>query len=384
MYTVRNQAVAEKIMSDCRTWRIWLENTETGAAVMGDHIMDADSQQNSTSLSDDIELGAVCAQSWTVNVTGTTENFVGKEYRLYFYLKDFTHGTTTYGDLKTYTCGALKGLTIAQIKTLGEVLEGELIPMGVFTCVKAPRSGDGRQLVLYDKLYFADRVYERKVSMPAYASDIEKDVCRQLGMGCKGSSISGDLHDSEGAALIGSDGLRLRAASYDFTISKIAAGTTCRQMLSYIASARGHFGTVDRSGAYMTRWYTKCGYTVSGDTADEPTVSEKPNQIVGIVCKVSESTTLSKIVNDGKGRILEFENPYMNKSLLESLFSRIRNYTWYTSQLHHRLGDPRLDIGDVVSCEDCEIPVTGLAFSYDGGLSADISAVGLNEEEQII
>ena len=30
------------------------------------------------------------------------------------------------------------------------------------------------------------------------------------------------------------------------------------------------------------------------------------------------------------------------------------------------------------------IPVTGLAFSYDGGLSADITAAGLNDEEQLI
>lgn len=88
--------------------------------------------------------------------------------------------------------------------------------------------------------------------------------------------------------------------------------------------------------------------------------------------------------NESKGRILQLSCPYMNRSLLDSLFSRVKNYTWYTAQFRHRLGDPRLDVGDVVTYSGAAIPVTGLAFSYDGGLSADITAAGLNDEEQLI
>lgn len=382
MYEVNDQTVADMIESSCRTWRVWLENTETGEVLFGDTIMDAKSRQDSTSHSDDIDLGAVCAQSWTVNVTGADENFVGREYKLYFYLKDFANSRATYGDLKIYSFGRLAKMTCSRVKTLGEIMCGELIPMGTFTCAKAPRSGDGRQLSLYDKLYFADKTYERGVPLPAYASEIERDVCARLGLECGGSSLSGDLHGSDGAALFGAGGVRLRAANYDFIIEKIADGTTCRQMLSYIASARGHFGVVDRFGRYVTRWYTDQNYEISLDTADEPTVSEQPNKITSIVCTSGDSRL--EISTGAQGRTIEFENPYVDESLLGSLFMRVRNYTWYTSQLHHRLGDPRLDIGDVVTCAGYEIPVTGLAFSYDGGLSADISAVGLNEEEQII
>lgn len=53
-----------------------------------------------------------------------------------------------------------------------------------------------------------------------------------------------------------------------------------------------------------------------------------------------------------------------------------------------RLGDPRFDVGDVItyvsdSGESYDIPITNIGFNFDGGLSADISAVGLSVEEQL-
>ena len=55
--------------------------------------------------------------------------------------------------------------------------------------------------------------------------------------------------------------------------------------------------------------------------------------------------------------------------------------------MYHRLGDPRFDIGDVVTytngADSYDIPITNLGFTFDGGLSADISAVGLSVEEQL-
>lgn len=85
--------------------------------------------------------------------------------------------------------------------------------------------------------------------------------------------------------------------------------------------------------------------------------------------------------------MLEFENPYMTESLLQSLWRRIGGFSWYTAELYHRLGDPRFDIGDVVTytngADSYDIPITNLGFTFDGGLSADISAVGLSVEEQL-
>jgi hypothetical protein len=80
--------------------------------------------------------------------------------------------------------------------------------------------------------------------------------------------------------------------------------------------------------------------------------------------------------------VLEFENPYVDAQLLSTIFSRIKRMNWYTCQVTHRLGDPRLDTGDIVTAGGCAIPVTDLRFSFDGGLMAEVGATGLNETEQ--
>lgn len=382
MYTVSDE-LAALITSPCRSWRITLTDLTASRSLTAEEIFTATSDRESTSLSDDIELGAVCSQSWTVDIADSGGGYVGHMFRLSLSIADPEGGALTWGKLKEYKFGRLKTLTIARIKQLGGMI-GEPIPMGVFICTKAPRNGTGRELTLYDMLYFADREYKCSLKLPASAEDIEHDVCRQLGVDCKGGAVSGDLQESGGADLLSADGAQLVAASFDFTIPTIAAGTTCRQMLGYIAAARGHFGYIDREGAYCTRWYTSAR-EITASEADEPTLSESPNVIVGVVCNIADDTRMTAGETDeSKGRILQLTCPYMTRSLLDSLFSRVKNYTWYTAQFRHRLGDPRLDVGDVVTYSGAAIPVTGLAFSYDGGLSADITAAGLNDEEQLI
>ena len=67
MYTVSDE-LAALITSPCRTWRILLEDLTTARTLTAEAIFTANSDRESTSLSDDIELGAVCSQSWTVNI----------------------------------------------------------------------------------------------------------------------------------------------------------------------------------------------------------------------------------------------------------------------------------------------------------------------------
>ena len=89
--------------------------------------MSADSSMQATSLSDDIELGAVCSQSWNMTISDTETAFLGKEYDTYLYLVDYeTNG----------------------------ILADEKIPMGRFTCVKSKKSGGSVQLTMADRYIF--------------------------------------------------------------------------------------------------------------------------------------------------------------------------------------------------------------------------------------
>ena len=384
MYKVSDEAVSERIESYSRTWRIMLETADE--VIMGDSIMNASGALQSTSLSDDIELGAVCAGEWTVEIYGSDKKFLGKEFELSLYLVDYEHGYTLYSDLTPYTLSELGRLTVEQVGRLGEILGAERIPMARLTCVRSKKSGASTELTLADRLYFSDREYTPTVRLPASGKAIEDDICSQLGL-ANGNSYSSEpyLFDRQSRRLFDSNGLRLRASSFDFTIKQVAKGTTMRQMLGYIASMHGQFGFVDRFGRYVRKWYGASVKTLDPNTIDLPTLSEQQNVITGIVCTVSDSQVLT--LGNGSGRVIEFENPYMTRELLASIWFRVGGDAWYTTDLYHRLGDPRFDIGDVVTYEGSEqayeIPITGLDFSFDGGLSATITAVGISVEEQI-
>ena len=385
MYTT-STTVSSRIESYCRTWRMWLENDES--VIMGDNIMSATSDVQSTSLSDDIELGAVCSQSWALQINDAEARFLGNEYDLSLYLADLTGGTT-YSTLEAYTYAELSKLTVEQISKLGEVLDDEKIPMGRFTCVKSKKSGGSVQLTMADRLYFSDKPYVPHIPMPNWNKAVEDDICRQLGLQ-NGNDYTEVrlLRDKNGRRLIDKNGKVLYSKYFYFKVSSVPKDVTMRQMLSYLASAQGQFGYVDRFGRYVRKWYGSSVKTLDNNTIDLPTLSERQNAIVGIICKVSDDVTLSLGVTDTtQGRVLEFENPYMTESLLQSLWRRIGGFSWYTTELYHRLGDPRFDIGDVVTytngADSYDIPITNLEFTFDGGLSADISAVGLSVEEQL-
>ncbi|WP_410079752.1 hypothetical protein, partial [Ruminococcus sp.] len=173
------ELVAQRIESYCRTWRLWIDNAE--GVISGDSIMSADSSMQATSLSDDIELGAVCSQSWNININDVDTKFLGKEYDLSLYLADFT-SETTYSTLEAYTYAELSKLTVEQISKLGEVLDGERIPLGRFTCVKSKKSGGNTEVTFADRLYFSDKTYVPKVKLPAWSKAVEDDICKQLGL----------------------------------------------------------------------------------------------------------------------------------------------------------------------------------------------------------
>lgn len=385
MYTV-SDIVSSKIESYCRTWRMELE--DTNSILTGDKIVSASSTAQSTSISDDIELGAICSQSWNININDVDTKFLGKEYDLSLYLADFT-SETTYSTLEAYTYAELSKLTVEQISKLGEVLDGERIPLGRFTCVKSKKSGRNTEVTFADRLYFSDKTYVPHIPMPNWNKAVEDDICRQLGLQ-NGNDYTEVrlLRDKNGRRLIDKNGKVLYSKYFYFKVSSVPKDVTMRQMLSYLASAQGEFGYVDRFGRYVRKWYGKPVKTLDNNTIDLPTLSERQNAIVGIICKVGEDVTLSLGVTDTtQGRVLEFENPYMTESLLQSLWRRIGGFSWYTTELYHRLGDPRFDIGDVVTytngTDSYDIPITNLGFTFDGGLSADISAVGLSVEEQL-
>lgn len=369
MYQVESDLLVARIESYSRSWRMALVR-EPDILIMSDQIISATSSQQSTTLSDDIEIGAICSGEWSMTLDGISDTLLGAEMDIYIYITD-PEG--------------------------GEIYESELIPFGKMTCVKSLKRGASTEITLADKLYFSDRLYTPSdtITYPTTGKAIEDDICAQLGLE-NGNDYTGRpyIFDVNGKRLFDSQGRRLRSAPFDFEIAKkdMPKDVTYRQMLSYIASAHGQFGYVDRFGRYMRKWYGSSVKTLDPNTIDLPTLSEQLNTVAGIYCKVGEleGEPLAFSFGDitgATGRVLEFESPLMTEELLQSLWHRVKGTSWHTTELYHRLGDPRFDIGDVVTYEGSEqtydIPITSLDFTFDGGLAANITAAGISVEEQI-
>ncbi|MCQ4877811.1 hypothetical protein NE658_09925, partial [Ruminococcus bicirculans] len=113
MYTIASNEITSRIENYKALWGMWIEDAQSEAPVAYDGIQNVQTDIQSTSLSDDIELGAVCSQSVTAELVDDGTKYLGNEYVFSLYTKDATSSDTN----------------------------DEKIPMGRFTCVKSKKSG---------------------------------------------------------------------------------------------------------------------------------------------------------------------------------------------------------------------------------------------------
>lgn len=224
MYTIASNEITSRIESYKALWGMWIEDAQSGEPVAYDGIQNVQTDIQATSLSDDIELGAVCSQSVTAELVDDGTKYLGNEYVFSLYTKDATSSDTN----------------------------DEKIPMGRFTCVKSKKSGGSVQLTMADRLYFSDKPYVPHIPMPNWNKAVEDDICRQLGLQ-NGNDYTEVrlLRDKNGRRLIDKNGKVLYSKYFYFKVSSVPKDVTMRQMLSYLASAQGQFGFVDRYGRYV-------------------------------------------------------------------------------------------------------------------------------------
>lgn len=224
MYTIASNEITSRIESYKALWGMWIEDAQSGAPVAYDGIQNVQTDIQSTSLSDDIELGAVCSQSVTAELVDDGTKYLGNEYVFSLYTKEATSSDTN----------------------------DEKIPMGRFTCVKSKKSGGSVQLTMADRLYFSDKPYVPHIPMPNWNKAVEDDICRQLGLQ-NGNDYTEVrlLRDKSGRRLRDNKGRLLYSKYFYFKVSSVPKDVTMRQMLSYLASAQGEFGFVDRYGRYV-------------------------------------------------------------------------------------------------------------------------------------
>lgn len=382
MYNTLSQSTIDMIEGDCRCFRALMD--------FGDFQITSDKiykiQTDGASCSDeDVTIGGIYSQGVTIEVSEIPCPLEGRVFMLYFYLIDLSFVTPVSSDvdnplthyiLSEYTHEELGKYTHEGLSKLVNMPHRH-IPMGQFRVSKCKSKANGYTISAGDFLEEADKEYNSDLVYPASTKDIEKEICNNLGID---NVTNSDLQymTSDKEVYMTSDSGDYILYDYVVFIDEPPAKTTMRQMLGYIASLRGCFAVANRLGNLKYAWYEDSGLILQPNRIDTPELSEKDITITRIACQVSENKTL---YSGQIGRTMEISNPYMTQRMLNVIAADILPFKYRPASVLQRMGDPRIDVWDILHLGDCIIPVMDLTYSFDGGLSADIEASGKTDAE---
>ena len=157
---------------------------------------------------------------------------------------------------------------------------------------------------------------------------------------------------------------------------------TLQDAIGYIAQLYGKYAVITRDGTLDVRWYEETDYTIPASRYyDDLKKNGNAFKMGRITCQKETETLIS-----GEGTIgMQIENPVMTQSVLDSVYDTLKDFSFQPASVSF-LGDPRLEIGDIVAVRDkhgkeTKIPVMKITMDFDGGLITTIESVGKTEVE---
>jgi len=255
----------------------------------------------------------------------------------------------------------------------------EYVPCGFYTVQKPSSDGEVVTFTAYDRMLKFERLYVSNLTYPAPADAVLNEISELIGVAIATAGIS-------------------------VTINSKPAGYTCREILSIIGQLTGTFAMINRAGSVEFRWYSSAGITVQKNRYWAPFerneldyTIEKLECAVGLnesendeteeeSTETEDSTTIVLTAGEGaKG--ISFSNEFMTQSILNKVYQKIGGYSYRPASVKF-MGDIRLDPGDIIvvndGTQDYTIPLMTLEWTFDGGLSTSVTAVGNTDEEESI
>lgn len=295
---------------------------------------------------------------------------------------------------------------------IGATADGtiEWIPMGYFTIKEQKKDRNLLTFTAYDRLESKlAKAYKSKITKyPAESKDFLTDISKQTGVEFDTSKLSDSLMIDKILTVNDQSGEKTYKEPFD--------GFTMQQVVGYIAQLHGTFAICDRNGKVTFRWYEVLTTDYPGkigDTAgsylkdqnlsfiyntieflkeshtyliktnryfDDLLQSETMCQISGISCD-----TENNHYESGTNINTNLSNPVMTQEWLNKILEKIKDTRYYPVSFSF-MGDPRLDVGDVVTIVDAknnliDVPVMQHTITFDGGLLSEVSSYGFEEKE---
>lgn len=277
---------------------------------------------------------------------------------------DFSLGSTVsqYVTMTMSCAGAIEGKEfLLQIGMDIDSVE-EYIPIGYFTAGKLSKNEEQIEFTAYDRMMQTERPF----SMDGITTDTIS-VLKKI--------------EEITKVPVATSGLSPISMS-------IPKGYSCRETLSYVAQMYGGFAVCNRQGQIEIHTYEDSKYTVGTRRYwDNFEHNDYLFTVDRLTCYTGQDKDGNSIsISSGSGaRTISFSNPFMTQGILDGAFQKLKSFSYMPGTLK-MLGDPRLDVWDIITVEDLsgesyKVPVAKLEWEYDGGLTYSIEAAGLSEDE---
>jgi hypothetical protein len=295
---------------------------------------------------------------------------------------------------------------------IGATADGaiEWIPMGYFTIKEQKKDRNLLTFTAYDRLESKlAKAYKSKITnYPVESKEFLTDISEQTGVEFDTSKLSDSLMIDKILTVNDQSGEKSYKEPFD--------GFTMQQVVGYIAQLHGTFAICDRNGKVTFRWYEALTADYPGkigDAAgdylkdqnlsfiyntieflkeshtylirtnryfDDLLQSETMCQISGISCY-----TENNHYESGTNINTNLSNPVMTQEWLDKILEKIKDMSYYPVSFSF-MGDPRLDVGDIVTIVDAKnnlinVPVMQHTITFDGGLLSEVASYGFEEKE---
>lgn len=294
-------------------------------------------------------LGSVCSAYFEIDYQGSETILPGKTIRLFIDIN------RSNGHIPSYS---------------------GMISFGPHSITKAEKNGNIVSILAYDDLSAisgtSDEIF---VSVRHFLANY---IQNYYGIFIAGNYINDDFYK--------------QIIDYKFNTS--TKNMKDKELLVYISQLfganviphNGGYGIEEKKTSYSHRWYDE-HYGVYKITPDRIYEFKKSGDLYSvdklecIVEKEVNGETVKEKLKAGLGTNgISFNNPFMTQDILNKIYGFMGGLVYQPCTLKI-LGDPRLEVGDIVTVVDTDgkeykVPIMAMDMEYDGGITTTITAYG--------
>ena len=232
----------------------------------------------------------------------------------------------------------------------------EYIPMGIFNIDDVEKTDYTTKFTCYDNMIKFEKTFSTSLGKILTLQQVASELTRITGVEFTGSLPS-------------------------YTVKKLE-GFSCREVLGYVASICGGNAVITRDGKFTIKGLTEVEKAIDGHNIilNNYKTEEVKYKLGQVSCQADENNILSKGSLGTDSMELQFENPWVNESILNDIYNKVKSveYLGYSMKW---TGDLDLDIYDVVSVTDTKnimrkLPILSQKITCTKGIVSEIGAKG--------